>query len=484
MGDPKLVSSQRDSASSLRDSYSDFFDERPENNNIDGALYQKPSVFTRIGAWFNDVGLKFKTFFDGIGEGIQSAWTAVKRAFSSEDQAQQAMRNIHQPTDPDAREPFQSRESIGSIVVPETVLTLDQSSGTLPIADAATAIAADATDPATVSYTLQSAGDEATTTEGISPDISLQTSQHSITAIPLNHAVQTPVVLSDEDSFALFVEEFKQAKREGREFSGAGRQQFEDAAKRHAQQLRDAELARLNALGDSRGDYALGTDQALAIEVASALLQKPLPHQQLLELTGQTSVPSFSRQDMECFDAWVEWRETKFLPAGKAIDLDGAVRYANEFIKKNADDAERAKAPDIARRLIQAYDLIRDKDAYDSEMSVQSLLKSVEDARAEMSPVPLPAFPSGVTTLALQPINGGLQAYVIKNMINDSKRYFSAIRKAEEPDEQHKAQAILFAALWKAGKSDSKIINEMKAWNFFQPLDQLLDADKIKNDFK
>jgi hypothetical protein len=292
------------------------------------------------------------------------------------------------------------------------------------------------------------------------------------------------VELTDEDAFALFVDEFKQARREEREFSGAGRQQFEDAAKRHAQTLLDAELARLNALGDRFADYALGTDQALAVEVASALLHHPLPHQKLLDLTGQTSVPSYSQQDMECFDAWLEWRETKILTGGKAIDLDQAGRYANEFIKKNANDPERAKSPEISRRLDQAYDLITHKARDEAEINVKVALISVEEARADFSLVPLPVFPEGVTTLALQPINGGLQGYVIKQMIQATKQYFSMIRNAEEPEQTDKAQAIMFATLWKTGKSDPKILKEMKAWHFFEPLDQLLDLENIKKDFK
>jgi len=413
MGDQKSVGSNQDSASSLRDSYSRFFDDRPDDSDIDGALYHKPSMLKQIGMWFRDVGAQFTAFFVGLGEGIASAWTTVKRAFGSEDQAQQAVRHIQQPIDTAA-----------------------------PI------------------------------------------SKSQATAAPVQHVTHTPVELTDEDAFALFVDEFKQARREEREFSGAGRQQFEDAAKRHAQKLLDAELARLNTLGDRFADYALGTDQALAIEVASALLHHPLPHQKLLDLTGQTSVPSYSQQDMECFDAWLEWRETKILTGGKAIDLDQAARYANEFIKKNANDPERAKSPEISRRLAQAYDLITHKARDEAEMNVKVALISVEEARADFSLVPLPAFPPGVTSLELQPINGGLQGYVIKQMIQATKQYFSMIRNAEEPEQTDKAQAIMFATLWKTGKSDPKILEEMKTWHFFEPLDQLLDLEKIKKDFK
>jgi len=413
MGDQKSVGSNQDSASSLRDSYSRFSDDRPDDSDIDGALYHKPSMLKQIGMWFRDVGAQFTAFFVGLGEGIASAWTTVKRAFGSEDQAQQAVRHIQQPIDTAA-----------------------------PI------------------------------------------SKSQATAAPVQHVTHTPVELTDEDAFALFVDEFKQARREERELSGAGRQQFEDAAKRHAQKLLDAELARLNTLGDRFADYALGTDQALAIEVASALLHHPLPHQKLLDLTGQTSVPSYSQQDMECFDAWLEWRETKILTGGKAIDLDQAARYANEFIKKNANDPERAKSPEISRRLAQAYDLITHKARDEAEMNVKVALISVEEARADFSLVPLPAFPPGVTSLELQPINGGLQGYVIKQMIQATKQYFSMIRNAEEPEQTDKAQAIMFATLWKTGKSDPKILEEMKTWHFFEPLDQLLDLEKIKKDFK
>ena len=484
MGDQKSVGSNQSSNSPLRDSYSGLFDERPDNGDIDGALYQKPSLFNRVGKWFNDIGIQFKTFFNGLGEGIQSAWIAVKRAFGSEDQAQQAVRHIQHPIAAQASETFQVRENTISTSMPATTSSIDDGErGAIP-ATTDTAAATDVTNSAAPSQTVQTAVDASTTTKSESPDIPLQTSQSQVATGPVNYSTQTPVELSDEDAFALFINEFKQARREGREFSGAGRQQFEDAAKKHAQKLLDAELARLDALGERQGDYALGTDQALAIEVASSLLNKPLPHQKLLNQTGQTSVPSYSQQDMECFDAWIEWRDTKILPGGKAIDLDGAVRYANEFIAKNASDPVGAKRPDISRRLEQAYDLIRNKQTDEGKMSGQAMVILAEEVMADFSPVPLPPFPKGVTTLELQPINGGLQGFVIKKMITASRDYFSAIRAAGEPDEVNKAQAIMFATLWQTGKSDSKTLQKMKAWNFFEPLDQLLDVEKIKNDFK
>lgn len=484
MGDQKSVGSNQRSNSPLRDSYSELFDERPDNGEIDGALYEKPSLFSRVGKWFNDVGVQFKTFFNGLGEGIQSAWVAVKRAFGSEDQAQQAVRHIQRPMTAQASVTFQVRESTISTTMPAATSSIDDGErGSIP-ATTDRATATDVANSAISSQTVQTAIDVSTTTESESPDIPLQTSQSQVATGPVDYSTQTPLELSDEDAFALFVHEFKQARREGREFSGAGRQQFEDAAKKHARKLLDAELASLDALGERQGDYALGTDQALAIEVASSLLNKPLPHQKLLNQTGQTSVPSYSQQDMECFDAWIEWRDTKILPGGKAIDLDGAVRYANEFIAKNVSDSVGAKRPDISRRLEQAYDLIRNKQTDEGEMSGQAIVILAEEVRADFSPVPLPPFPRRVTTIELQPINGGLQGFVIKKMITASRDYFSAIREAGEPDEVDKAQAIMFATLWQTGKSDSKTLQKMKAWNFFEPLDQLLDVEKIKNDFR
>jgi hypothetical protein len=484
MGDQKSVGSNQDSASSLRDSYSRFFDDRPDDSDIDGALYHKPSMLKQIGIWFRDVGAQFTAFFVGLGEGIASAWTAVKRAFGSEDQAQQAVRHIHQPIAAEARAALQSREQMASLTQPGIASSLRHSSSELSITATDTTTAPVISESVAASQAPPNASDKATISHSTPTDTATPASKSQATAAPVHYATHTPVELTDEDAFALFVDEFKQARREEREFSGAGRQQFEDAAKRHAQKLLDAELARLNTLGDRFADYALGTDQALAIEVASALLHHPLPHQKLLDLTGQTSVPSYSQQDMECFDAWLEWRETKILTGGKAIDLGQAVRYANEFIKKNANDPERAKSPEISRRLAQAYDLITHQARDEAEMNVKVALMSVEEAKADFSLVPLPAFPPGVTSLELQPINGGLQGNVIKQMIRATKQYFSMIRNAEEPEQTDKAQAIMFATLWKTGRSDPKILEEMKTWHFFEPLDQLLDLEKIKKDFK
>lgn len=462
MGDPKPVGLNRDSPNSLRDSHSNLFDERPDNGDVDGALYHGPSFFTKVGKWFNDVGVQFKAFFNGLGEGIASAWTAVKRVFVSEDQAQQAVRHIHQPIAAETQDMTQPREEVATFT-PEDIAP---SHNVTPSAHSPTATVA------------------VTTVDGVKPDTSLQASESATVVTPIHSPTAASVELADEFAFDLFVGEFKQARREGREFSGAGRQQFEDAAKRHAQKLYDTEVTRLHDLGDQLGDYALGTDQALAIEVASALLNKPLPHQKLLDLTGQASVPPYSQKDEECFNAWVEWRLTNNLPGGKAIDLEGAVRYAISCIAKNASDQERVKLPEVSRRLEQAYELIKNRELDAAQMDAQVIRSLMAESRAALSRVPLPAFPNGVTTLALQPINGGLQGFAIKAMINASRDYFSAIREAEEPNESNKAQAILFATLWKAGKSDSKTLAEMKTWDFFGQLDQLLDVEKIKNDFK
>ncbi len=484
MGDTKSVGANRESAGVYRDSFSDQFDERPDNGDIDGALYEKPSFLNRVGKWFNDVGIQFKAFFDGLGEGITSAWTAVKRAFGSEDQAQQAVRNINHPITAEAGKTFQSRESLVSTNRSDITSSIDRSQSALvPTATDTAAVLEGASSDASL-QALQNATDAAALSESTHPDTSFQTLQSATVATPIHSPTTASVELNDEFAFDLFVDEFKQARREGREFSGAGRQQFEDAAKRHAQKLYDTEVKRLNDLGDQPGDYVLGADQALAIEVASALLHKPLPHQKLLDLTGQASVPPYSQKDEECFNAWVEWHLTKILPGGKAIDLEGAVRYAIACIAKNTSDQERVKLPEVSRRLEQAYELIQNRKLDATQMDAQVMRSLMAESRAALSRVPLPAFPNGVTTLALQPIKGGIQGFAIKAMIKASRDYFSAIREAEEPSESNKAQAILFATLWKAGKSDSKTLAEMKTWDFFGQLDQLLDVEKIKNDFK
>jgi hypothetical protein len=460
MPDPKPIDASRGSAFSSRESFSECFDDRRKTTDEDEALYRKSSFFERAGKWFNNVGISFKRFFDSFGDGMASAWTAIKRAFGSEGQAQQAVRHIRDTS------------------------TATNSEGTPPHGQADPALG-----PNPLEAPLQSLEHDhlRDTPPGVAStrrggDAALIQQEDKALAAPVDTPNSEPLESSEEKAFSIFVDEFKQAQREGRDFSGAGRQQFDAPAKRHAQKLYDAEVARLDDLGDRVGDYALGSDQALEIEVASTLLNKPLPHQKLLDLTGQTSVPSYSAQDKECFDTWMDWRETKTLPKGEAIDLASASRYANEFIAKNASNPQQA--PDIKRQFEKANELIRDRDADEAAMVIQVMDASVKEAVAATSPIPLPAFPAGVTTLALQPINGGLQGHVIKKIIEDSKHYFSAIRKAEEPDELDKAQAIMFASLWKAGKSDARTLTAMKAWDFFEPLDQLLDLEKIQNNFK
>jgi len=460
MPDPKPIDASRGSAFSSRESFGECFDDRRKTTDEDGALYRKPSFFERAGKWFNNVGISFKRFFDSFGDGMASAWTAIKRAFGSEGQAQQAVRHIRDTSAAATSEVASPHGQADPAIAPNPLAVAVQGPEYDHLRDMPPGAAS-----------ARRGGDA----------VLIQQEDKALAA-PVDTPNSEPLEFSEEKAFSFFVDEFKQAQREGRDFSGAGRQQFDAPAKRHAQKLYDAEMARLDDLGDRVGDYALGGDQALAIRVASALLNKPLPHQKLLDLTGQTSVPSYSAQDKECFDAWMDWRETKILPKGEAIDLASASRYANEFIAKNASNPQQA--PDIKRQFEKANELIRDRDADETAMLIQVMNASVREALAATSPVPLPAFPAGVQSLELKPINGGLNGSVLRKVIRDSKNYFSAIRQAKEPDELDKAQAILFANLWQAGKSNAKTLQEMQGWDFFKPLDQLLDLEKIANNFK
>jgi hypothetical protein len=440
MGETTPVDAARSRASSHGDSYSDLFDERP-TDLPDGALYARPSLFKRVCAWFSEV-------FTGWAEGMKSAWSAVKHAFGSKDAAGQALLNIKQP----------------------------MSDGIPPVtADIAPGVASQSVPDKTAAASI----------DGAAPVDSLA---------PIAAPASGPAEPDDEQAFSLFVAEFKQARRDGTEFSGAGRQQFDDAARRHAQKLYGTEVARLDALGDRPGDYALGSDEALAIEVASALLRKPLPHQKLLDLTGQAAVPAYSARDQENFDAWLEWRETKVLPGGQAIDLASAARYANEYIAKNTPGLDESTSPAIVKRLEQANELVGFREDDARGMKVEVDLRNIEESVAALRPVPLPPFPKGVTTLALHPINGGLNGASVKSMIRGSRTYLEAIRNGEalkpmseeraEKFEGDKAHAITFASLWAAGKSDPHTLQQIQGWDFFGTLDQLLDLDKIKNDFK
>jgi hypothetical protein len=69
-------------------------------------------------------------------------------------------------------------------------------------------------------------------------------------------------------------------------------------------------------------------------------------------------------------------------------------------------------------------------------------------------------------------------------MISASKSYFSAIRRGESPDEIDKANTATLAALWQQGKLNPTTLKELKKLGFYDPLDKLLDVQKIANDFR
>lgn len=445
MGDP-AVNQSRTHWNAPDSDVDKLFDSRPERE-VDGALYAKPSIIARVLHGIRD-------FFTSVAEGIASAFSAVKRMFGREEKAQQALRHIHAPL-PDPKEDASDPDlaSHGDVMAHAPADNLPPPTNTRA-------------------------------SDHVSPDASVAGQPDGQAAVHGGSAPEAVVVANqDEQAFMMFVSEFKQAQKVGTEFTGAGRQQFEEAGKRHARKLYDAEAARLDALGDRQADYALGSEKQVEIQVAAALLGKPLPYQKLLDLTRQTSVPTYSVQDQDCFDAWLAWRETRSLPRGEEIDLAAACRYAEEFIAKKSGQPEQVKRPEIARKREKAFELIQYQATDSAAMAAQVANAQMEEALAALAPIPLPPFPNGVTTLALLPMSGGLAAYVVKSMISASRRYFSAIRQRKQPAEPDKAQAITFASLWAAGKSSPATLKEMKQRDFFGVLDQLLDLEKIKNDF-
>jgi hypothetical protein len=442
------------------DEYSHYFDERSEELPED-AVYSKTSPLRQV--WN-----RIREFFSGLGDSIASAWSAVRHAFSSEHQANKALRNIHDGSVTEKPETIGQLQQLAAPDIPERtrVSTTDSRSDHLA---GAPSFADSQSETHSTDKTGDASANQSLRNDGAVHDIENRA-----------EALADP---DDETAFTLFVSDFRQAQKEGAVFNGVGRQQFEDAAVKHAQKLYDAEVARFDALGDRFADYALSSEQALKIQVASALLKKPLPHQKLLDLTEQHNVPTYSAQNLEDFSAWQEWRQTKILPGGQAIDLDSATHYANEFIRKNSANPEQAKSAEISRKLQQAYDLITHIATDQAAMQAQLIRAVMNQHEAELSPISLPAFPEGVTTLALQSVKGTYEGYEIKSMITASRQYFSRIRKGKLPDDSDKAKTITLATLWAEGKSDKQRLQEMKQLAFFDQLDALLDLEKIKHDF-
>ncbi len=442
------------------DEYSHYFDERSEELPED-AVYSRTSPLRQV--WN-----RIREFFAGLGDSIASAWSAVRQAFASEHQAIEALRNIHDGSVADNRATSARLQQLAATDVPDTT----PASG-----------ADSRSDQPAVAPSNADAPSEAHTTDGTGDASANPLPQNDGAVHDIENLTEALAGPDDETAFMLYVSDFRQAQREGKVFGGVGRQQFEDAAVKHAQTLYDAEVVRFDALGDRFADYALSSEQALQIQVASALLKKPLPHQKLLDLTEQHNVPTYSAQNLEDFIAWSEWRQTKILPGGKAIDLDSATHYANEFIRKNSANPEQAKSAEISRKLQQAYDLITHIATDQAAMQAQLIRAVMNQHEAELSPISLPAFPDGVTTLALQSVKGTYEGYEIKSMIAASRQYFSRIRKGKLPDDSDKAKTITLATLWTEGKSDKQRLQEMKQLAFFDQLDALLDLERIKNDF-
>ncbi len=442
------------------DEYSHYFDERSDEFPED-AVYSKTSPLRQV--WN-----RIREFFAGLGDSIASAWSAVRQAFASEHQAIEALRNIHDGSVADNRDTSTRLQQQAASDVPDpTPLSGTDSRSVHRVAA-----------PAWIDSQV-----EIHTTDGTGDASANSLPQKDGAVHDIENRTEVLAGPDDETAFTLFVSEFRQAQKEGKVFSGVGRQQFEDAAVKHAQKLYDAEVARFNALGDRFADYALSSEKALQIQVASELLKKPLPHQKLLDLTEQHTVPTYSAQNLDDFTAWLEWRQTKILPGGKAIDLDSATHYASEFIRKNSANPEQAKSAEISRRLEQAYDLITHIATDKAAMQAQLIRAVVNQHAAELSSISLPAFPDGVTTLALQSVKGTYEGYEIKSMITASRQYFLRLRKGQLPDDSDKAKTITLATLWTEGKSDKQRLQEMKQLAFFDQLDALLDLEKIKNDF-
>jgi hypothetical protein len=72
----------------------------------------------------------------------------------------------------------------------------------------------------------------------------------------------------------------------------------------------------------------------------------------------------------------------------------------------------------------------------------------------------------------------------LREIINNAKIYFEALKKGSRFSVESKAGAITLANLWKLAKSDGVKMAKLEQLEFFNDLDQLLQPEKIEKDFQ
>ncbi|MFM7657956.1 MAG: hypothetical protein ACKO5Z_05145 [Burkholderiaceae bacterium] len=322
MGDHKLVGSNQDNASPLRDSYSGFFDDRPDDSDIDGALHHKPSMLKQIGTWFRDVGAQFTAFFVGLGEGIASAWTAVKRAFGSEDQAQQAVRHIQQPITAEERAVLQPREQLANLTQPGL-------------------------------HRIDTEKKQAVATADFIESVD----------IPFN----IPVSQQGEDELA-FDAYATLCKQDGKPLGAIPcPQNFNDAAVRYAKAFLGQVAQRKQTAEKTHAEFWLSSTDQEKFEGAKNLLAQQFDKEskQLAEAANKLGkIHKNSSHQCLSFMAWRDWRkEPSKQPAYENFSIEAALAYANE-LQSQYKNQYLATNHHLQALLSDATLLITQKDHY------------------------------------------------------------------------------------------------------------------------
>lgn len=482
------------------DSYEALFDPRPQYD-----APPKPGRLSRLYKAVTDsfIVRKLESFFEWVGGGILAAKHHVEKLFSERSHPSEVIRNIRR------------RE-------PETHVAIEKAAD-FPQAKS----------PQDVENNQVVAGDN-------TPDISTEKSgseiAHSDSSALINAQSKT-----NERAFSWWLNEYD--KNGDRAFCQSN---FEPGARAIAQQIYDYEFERCKEFANRPNDFWRSAENAERLAAATALLGRAVPMPD--GLTMPADVPTYSREQKASFMAFKEWKSGGKLPANRGIDLQSALGYAEDFLKVHSTLADASNKDtkaliDLAYDLKCNYDrYLLELTVKMGNLASEALLSSAGAMRTqelvpergeppppppprarlvaapppppprkrEVGPPPpppppprradaqvaplkgdertattqLPEFPSDIQSMHLLFLRNSFSPAELRKIIGSTSHYFNALANSEAIDANHRAGAVTLANLWTLAKEDKAKLTTMTNLPDFEVLDQLLQVEKIRHDFK
>ena len=499
--DTKNPPSPYDHSNDSDNNFEIFFDPRPASD-----ISEKPSVLKKIYASIADsfICKKINDFFGWIGGGVLAAADHVAAAFGRRQIVGEVVaKNIKD----DVRPPLMDLET-ASKAEGGTIKKINSAS----FQDSNQRYSVDDT-------TYQSPKLE------VNPDI--DANNDSISSTSLEDAKSENG--ADEQAFAYWLGKYKENPD-----SASCQQNFEARAKSVAQKIYDAESDRYAQAKQQEDTYWLSNDDQIRLKAAAALLKKNLPYSDKSSASKIDDPPTYHPDHRHNFSVWRAWIEKGDWPDGGLPDLQSALIYANDFIRSHTESPSKYDTK-TKSELAAAFQLVTFENDYalqeinSSAVPIMSeLLKAAESIgdeypvyRVEPPPPPprrskvdygppppppsprvtadsaktaeilsplrvtsLPDFPKGAGSLYFLPIQATYTVDEFRTIIDNAKIYFEALKKGRQFSVESKAGASTLANLWKLEKSDKLTEAKLKKFDFFDDLDQLLQPEKIRNDFQ